>query len=461
MFTSDDREILQCPPRLPSLMMDQRWKSQVESAPNCPRCASSNTKFCYYNNYSLSQPRYFCKGCRRYWTKGGSLRNVPIGGGCRKNRRGKSVRFRPDRVFMGSYDNPPSRTDLTSNGPIQNSDHAGTTPDIDLAVVFSKFLNPGFVPPPTEPEPELSSDEFDISFDKYSSNSTNPNQDSSSPTQFQQENYGFECDSDPTRVIGGSSELFVDEIEWNSDHLHHHRQEAERFMGDDLTSYGLEQLPSDEVDQDVLWSDASVVTDFTWQPTSQLHEGFEPVFDDQFTFYPNLLNWWLPSLFVRPKSVEMSGGCEYSSDSKASGNGVSMQDCFIYYRMRKVYDQCAFTEVPCQICQLTDHLALTCPYLYTQCKIVKCEGIRKLMISRTSKNPNRMFLKCQYATCVSSFQWLDDVILETKLLRVIVLLPHNIGQSVVLVVVKPVIGRRIVLGLAQHAWFQGIPALEG
>ncbi|KAI3520983.1 hypothetical protein L1887_10438 [Cichorium endivia] len=52
----------------------------------CPRCDSSNTKFCYYNNYNLTQPRYFCKTCRRYWTKGGALRNVPIGGGCRKNK---------------------------------------------------------------------------------------------------------------------------------------------------------------------------------------------------------------------------------------------------------------------------------------------------------------------------------------------------------------------------------------
>lgn len=55
----------------------------------CPRCDSPNTKFCYYNNYSLTQPRHFCKTCRRYWTKGGALRNVPIGGGCRKNKRPK------------------------------------------------------------------------------------------------------------------------------------------------------------------------------------------------------------------------------------------------------------------------------------------------------------------------------------------------------------------------------------
>ncbi|CAN6292805.1 unnamed protein product [Urochloa humidicola] len=57
----------------------------------CPRCDSPNTKFCYYNNYSLSQPRHFCKTCRRYWTKGGALRNVPVGGGCRKNKRSRSA----------------------------------------------------------------------------------------------------------------------------------------------------------------------------------------------------------------------------------------------------------------------------------------------------------------------------------------------------------------------------------
>ncbi|KAG9149697.1 hypothetical protein Leryth_012421 [Lithospermum erythrorhizon] len=54
----------------------------------CPRCFSSNTKFCYYNNYNKSQPRHFCKSCKRHWTKGGTLRNVPLGGG-RKNKRQK------------------------------------------------------------------------------------------------------------------------------------------------------------------------------------------------------------------------------------------------------------------------------------------------------------------------------------------------------------------------------------
>ncbi len=52
----------------------------------CPRCESLDTKFCYYNNYNINQPRHFCKSCQRYWTAGGTLRNVPVGAGRRKNK---------------------------------------------------------------------------------------------------------------------------------------------------------------------------------------------------------------------------------------------------------------------------------------------------------------------------------------------------------------------------------------
>ncbi|WOL16267.1 dof zinc finger protein DOF3.2-like isoform X1 [Canna indica] len=72
------------------IQQQQEAKRQPEQPLKCPRCESTNTKFCYYNNYSLSQPRYFCKACRRYWTKGGSLRNVPVGGGYRKNKKSNS-----------------------------------------------------------------------------------------------------------------------------------------------------------------------------------------------------------------------------------------------------------------------------------------------------------------------------------------------------------------------------------
>ncbi|CAF2166509.1 unnamed protein product [Brassica napus] len=52
----------------------------------CPRCSSMETKFCYYNNYNVNQPRHFCKKCQRYWTAGGTMRNVPVGAGRRKNK---------------------------------------------------------------------------------------------------------------------------------------------------------------------------------------------------------------------------------------------------------------------------------------------------------------------------------------------------------------------------------------
>ena len=47
---------------------------------------SPDPQFCYYNNYNIKQPRYFCKACQRYWTAGGILRNVPVGAGRRKSK---------------------------------------------------------------------------------------------------------------------------------------------------------------------------------------------------------------------------------------------------------------------------------------------------------------------------------------------------------------------------------------
>uniref|UniRef100_A0A7N0UMB5 Dof zinc finger protein n=1 Tax=Kalanchoe fedtschenkoi TaxID=63787 RepID=A0A7N0UMB5_KALFE len=111
----------------------------VDVSPHCQRCGSTNTKFCYYNNYSLTQPRYFCKGCRRYWTKGGSLRNVPVGGGCRKTRRGRSTsasRYHhhhrsPSTANMGS-------TSLAASSFTDDSSSTGQA--VDLAAVYANFL---------------------------------------------------------------------------------------------------------------------------------------------------------------------------------------------------------------------------------------------------------------------------------------------------------------------------------
>lgn len=73
-------------PKPPPATARRQNHQQPPERLNCPRCDSTNTKFCYYNNYNKSQPRHFCKSCKRHWTKGGTLRNVPVGG-ARKNKR--------------------------------------------------------------------------------------------------------------------------------------------------------------------------------------------------------------------------------------------------------------------------------------------------------------------------------------------------------------------------------------
>lgn len=75
-------------PKPPTSKKRSHQQLQQPEPLNCPRCNSTNTKFCYYNNYNRTQPRHFCKACKRHWTKGGTLRNVPVGGG-RKNKRHK------------------------------------------------------------------------------------------------------------------------------------------------------------------------------------------------------------------------------------------------------------------------------------------------------------------------------------------------------------------------------------
>ncbi|CAH8351969.1 unnamed protein product [Eruca vesicaria subsp. sativa] len=133
----------------PEIEIPAKWKisyGHEETAPPCPRCASSNTKFCYYNNYSLSQPRYFCKGCRRYWTKGGSLRNIPVGGGCRK--RSRSRRQTSHKRFGPNENRPDGLTNESQSSP------AGSI--IDLAAVFAQYVN---APSPSSTDNTTGSDQ--------------------------------------------------------------------------------------------------------------------------------------------------------------------------------------------------------------------------------------------------------------------------------------------------------------
>ncbi|XP_020228952.1 cyclic dof factor 3 isoform X2 [Cajanus cajan] len=69
---------------------DEKTLKKPDKVLPCPRCNSMDTKFCYYNNYNINQPRYFCKACQRYWTAGGTMRNVPVGAGRRKTKNSSS-----------------------------------------------------------------------------------------------------------------------------------------------------------------------------------------------------------------------------------------------------------------------------------------------------------------------------------------------------------------------------------
>lgn len=100
--------------------------TQPETILKCPRCESTNTKFCYFNNYSLSQPRHFCKTCRRYWTRGGALRNVPVGGGCRRNNKRGTKRSRSKSPTRSEKRNCPiitSANATTSTNSIPHLPH--------------------------------------------------------------------------------------------------------------------------------------------------------------------------------------------------------------------------------------------------------------------------------------------------------------------------------------------------
>ncbi|CAH8296751.1 unnamed protein product [Eruca vesicaria subsp. sativa] len=136
------REVMgvQCSSNPTQLDQDQKKPSPAtgaarpqppELALRCPRCDSTNTKFCYYNNYSLSQPRYFCKSCKRYWTKGGTLRNIPVGGGCRKNKRSTSSATRSLRTTPEPASHDGKAFSAASFGVFGNNEH------IDLSLAFA------------------------------------------------------------------------------------------------------------------------------------------------------------------------------------------------------------------------------------------------------------------------------------------------------------------------------------
>jgi len=125
-----------------------QYQRKAAEAVRCPRCESTNTKFCYYNNYNLSQPRHFCRACHRYWTVGGALRNIPVGGGCRRAKRSSSTDAKNPRSNSGSS----TMTTATATAPATPSSNSNTAVHVappapifaDQAAVLASL----FPPPP-------------------------------------------------------------------------------------------------------------------------------------------------------------------------------------------------------------------------------------------------------------------------------------------------------------------------
>uniref|UniRef100_A0A0D9Z2N2 Dof-type domain-containing protein n=1 Tax=Oryza glumipatula TaxID=40148 RepID=A0A0D9Z2N2_9ORYZ len=109
----------------------------------CPRCSSMDTKFCYYNNYNINQPRHFCKNCQRYWTAGGAMRNVPVGAGRRKSKSVSAASHFLQRVRAALPGDPPLYAPVKTNGTVLSFGSDLSTLDLTEQM---KHLKDKFIP---------------------------------------------------------------------------------------------------------------------------------------------------------------------------------------------------------------------------------------------------------------------------------------------------------------------------
>ncbi|XP_027349339.1 dof zinc finger protein DOF3.5-like [Abrus precatorius] len=222
-------------------------QANVEVSPNCPRCGSSNTKFCYYNNYSSSQPRYFCKGCRRYWTKGGSLRNVPVGGGCRKSRRAKHIKtLRQANNTVGhSHDLRRVSSSVVSDAP-----------NIDLAQVYASFVNQK---PDSRDAIEKPDETVLYPSSEYSRFLNNDFNHSALPDELGlAECLHFDGQSTESHFSESNIQMYFCGFNSMQKHIH------------DTTNFELPPLPGEEAatsHDDMLWSNSVMMVDHAFQAT--------------------------------------------------------------------------------------------------------------------------------------------------------------------------------------------------
>lgn len=178
---------------------------------------------------------------------------MPVGGGCRKSRR-SSKSIRPP--LSTSY----SSRDLTSSS--NNSEDSNTPPGstnesgIDLAAVFAKFLNQNY----------SSNTELVSGLELPDAGHASVN----IPTDGAM----IEGQKPPDIVADGHLHDGVSMAYLDDDHkLQQQEVMIQEFTRpEDPNIFGLHALLSDQVVEDALWSDATALPSFTWQPMVQLQE---------------------------------------------------------------------------------------------------------------------------------------------------------------------------------------------
>ncbi|XP_054781237.1 cyclic dof factor 3-like [Prosopis cineraria] len=145
---SEQQDVQKDEPMKMSSTEEIKAMKKPDKIQQCPRCNSMDTKFCYFNNYNVNQPRHFCKSCHRYWTAGGAMRNVPVGAGRRRNRQLSS----PYRHTSSSSEGTPSHqlfSTLESSAAFKSAppDNTSTVlrfgPEAPVAESAASILNLG------------------------------------------------------------------------------------------------------------------------------------------------------------------------------------------------------------------------------------------------------------------------------------------------------------------------------
>lgn len=190
---------------------------------------------------------------------------MPVGGGCRKSRRSRSNKNGSSQHGLGP------RPTLDSSS--ESSQESGG-PNIDLAVVFAKFLN----------QDDNNASHEEINVEPITNTPSEASHDSLTSSSYGFEN-GFETlDQEFQRTEGlGLASSDHKQLSLEEDH-----QGIQGFISPELASF-------DDIIEDVFWSDESNLSNFTWQPVAQLQDFDSPLLPvDQFKGSTNQLscdNW--------------------------------------------------------------------------------------------------------------------------------------------------------------------------